>query len=87
MPNLFERLPVAVDRDDGEGVCGYDHHDAMQPFNSRLDASIALHFSLTDKIEPDACAVLEDTVPANELQIAVTDVALRASVLTVFGPG
>jgi hypothetical protein len=59
----------------------------MQPFDTWLDASVALHFSLTDEVEPDARAVLEDTVPANELQIALTDVALRASVFTVLGPG
>jgi hypothetical protein len=87
MPNLFQRLPVSVDRNDSEGVCRNDHHDTVQPFDARLDTTVALNFSLTDEVEPDACAMLEDTIPANELQVAVADVALRAAVFTMLGPG
>ena len=51
----------------------------MQPVNARLDTAKALNFPPADEIEPDACAVLEDTVPANEIQIVHTQVALRAA--------
>ena len=51
----------------------------MQPVEARLDLAKALHFSPADEIEPDTCAMLEDTVPANEIQIVHTQVALRAA--------
>lgn len=51
----------------------------MKPLEAWLGVAKALHFSLADEIEPDACAVLEDTIPANEIQIVHTQVALRAA--------
>jgi hypothetical protein len=51
----------------------------VQPVKTRLDTAKSLHFPSADEIEPDACAVLEDTIPANEIQIAHTQVTLRAA--------
>src|SRR3954453_16470266 len=51
-------------------------NDVVEFCEARLDKAVALHFSPSHEIEPDTCSMLEDTVPANEIQIIVRQVAL-----------
>jgi hypothetical protein len=51
----------------------------VQSVEAWFDTAKTLHFSPANEIEPDACAVLEDTIPANEIEIVNTQVALRAA--------
>jgi hypothetical protein len=78
-PDVAQRPPVAVDGDHHVVIRGYYHHHPVQPVKARFDIAIAFHFPPADEIEPDACAVLEDTIPANEIQIVHTQVALRSA--------
>ena len=45
--------------------------------------AVTLDFPPSHEIEPDTCAVLEDTVPANEIYILLRQVALRSPLLCV----
>jgi hypothetical protein len=74
-----QRSPVAVDRDDHAVIRGHYHHHSVQLVKARLHNAKTLDFSFADEVEPDACAVLEDTIPANEIYIVHAQVALRAA--------
>jgi len=70
-------VPVPIDRDDGFIITTYYQNNVMQLCEARGDNPVAFNFSPAYEIEPDPCAMLEDTVPANEFNIILRQVALR----------
>jgi hypothetical protein len=55
----------------------------MQLSQSWLGVCVSLDISFAYNVEPGACAVLEDTIPADDFQVALAQVALRSASLRV----
>jgi hypothetical protein len=69
-------VPVPIDRDDGVVIAVDYHHNVVQLCEARGDNPVAFNFPSANEVKPDTCAMLEDTVPANELNIIYRQVAL-----------